>query len=34
MVKVKENLTGLIFGRLTVIEQADDYIRPNGRNYG
>ena len=30
MVKVKEDLTGKIFGRLKVIEQTDDYIHPNG----
>lgn len=28
MVQVKEDLTGRVFGRLTVIEQADDYIEP------
>lgn len=28
MVKVKEDLTGKVFGRLTVIEQIDDYIIP------
>ena len=31
MVNVKEDLTGLIFGRLTVLEQDEDYIRPDGR---
>lgn len=31
MVKVKEDLTGRIFGRLTVIKQAEDYVPPNGR---
>lgn len=30
MVKVKEDLTGKIFGRLTVLGQADDYVQPNG----
>ena len=30
MVKVKEDLTGKVFDRLTVIEQADDYIEKNG----
>ena len=30
MVKVKENLTGKKFGRLLVIEQAEDKIRPDG----
>ena len=32
MVKVREDLTGKIFGRLTVLEQAEDYIRPDGRH--
>ena len=30
MVKVKDDLTGLIFGRLTVIQQAEDYVNSNG----
>lgn len=30
MVKVKEDLTGRAFGRLTVLEQAEDYVKPNG----
>ena len=30
MVKVKQDLTGMTFGRLTVLEQADDHIQPNG----
>ena len=30
MVKVKESLIGQKFGRLTVIEQAEDYISPKG----
>lgn len=30
MVKVKENLTGMVFGKLTVIESAPNHIRPNG----
>lgn len=30
MVKVKEDLTGRVFGRLTVLEQAEDYVKPNG----
>lgn len=29
MVKVKEDLTGRTFGRLTVIRQAEDYVNPN-----
>lgn len=29
MVKVKKDLTGMVFGRLTVIEQAEDYVNPN-----
>lgn len=28
LVKVKEDLTGRTFGRLTVIEQAEDYVNP------
>ena len=30
MVKVKDDLTGRIFGRLLVLKQADDYVHPNG----
>lgn len=30
MVKVKDDLTGKTFGKLTVIEQAEDHIQPNG----
>ena len=33
MVKVREDLTGKTFGRLTVIKQTDDYISPNGTHY-
>lgn len=34
MIKVKEDLTGQEFGKLTVIEQAADYINPNtGQHY-
>lgn len=29
MVKVRKDLTGMVFGRLTVIEQAEDYVNPN-----
>ena len=29
MVKVKEDLTGMVFGRLTVLEQYDN-IKPRG----
>ena len=29
MVKVRKDLTGKTFGRLKVLEQADDYIRPS-----
>lgn len=32
MVQVRENLTGREFGRLKVIEQAEDYVRPDGRH--
>ena len=30
MVKVREDLTGKVFGRLTVIKQAEDYVSPKG----
>lgn len=30
MVKVKQDLTGIEFGRLTVIRQVDDYVAPCG----
>lgn len=33
MVKVREDLTGKIFGRLTVLRQADDYISHTGGHY-
>ena len=33
MVKVRKDLTGQIFGRLTIIKQADDYTDPMGRNH-
>lgn len=33
MVKTKEDLTGKVFGRLTVIEQTDDYIDKKGQHY-
>ena len=32
MVKVKKDLTGMIFSKLTVIEQAEDYIKPDGEH--
>lgn len=32
MVKAREDLTGRVFGRLTVIKQAEDYIQPNGKH--
>ena len=32
MVKVKEDLTGKVFEKLTVIKQAEDYIYPNGKH--
>ena len=32
MVKVREDLTGKNFGKLIVIEQAEDYIESNGRH--
>ena len=33
MVKVKEDLTGLVFGRLTVLRQVEDYIIASGKHY-
>ena len=30
MVKVKKYLTGMVFGRLTVLERVEDYISPQG----
>lgn len=30
MVKVRKNLIGSVFGLLTVVAQAEDYIQPNG----
>lgn len=33
MVKVKEDLTGKIFERLTVIKQIDDYMDKNGKHH-
>lgn len=32
MVKVKEDLTGMVFGRLTVIKQVEDKILPSGEH--
>lgn len=32
MVKVKKDLTGQRFGRLTVVYQTDDYVKPNGKH--
>ena len=32
MTKVKENLVGKVFGRLTVLQQAEDYIYPDGQH--
>lgn len=33
MVKVREDLTGKTFGRLTVIKQVEDYITPKGAHF-
>ena len=33
MVKVREDLTGKKFGKLIVIQQAEDYIGPTGQHY-
>ena len=32
IVKVKEDLTDMVFGRLTVIKQANDYVSPSGKH--
>lgn len=32
MTKPRKDLTGKIFGRLTVIRQVDDYISPQGKH--
>lgn len=32
MIRVKKDLTGMRFGRLVVIKQDEDHIRPNGRH--
>ena len=32
MIKVKKDLTGQTFGRLTVVRQAEDYVSPQGRH--
>jgi hypothetical protein len=32
MVKVKRNLIGEVFGRLTVVRQVDDYVDPQGKH--
>ena len=33
MVKVRQDLSGRVFGRLTVLKQYEDYINPNGVHY-
>ena len=33
MVKVRKNLAGEKFGRLTVLYQTDDYVNPKGKHY-
>lgn len=33
MVKVRQDLSGRVFGRLLVIKQVEDYISPNGIHY-
>ena len=30
MIKAKEDLIGMTFGRLTVVEYVEDYVEPNG----
>lgn len=32
MVKVKQDLTGVVFGRLTVLKQVEDYVSPSGEH--
>ena len=32
MVKVRKDLTGMKFGRLTVLKQAEDHISKNGQH--
>lgn len=32
MVKVRKDLTGMIFGRWKVLKQAEDHIRQDGRH--
>lgn len=31
MISVKQDLSGMIFGRLRVIKQTEDYVKPNGK---
>lgn len=33
MIKVRKDLTGKKFGKLTVTRQAEDYVAPSGRHY-
>lgn len=33
MIKIKKDLTGHIYGRLTVLEQTEDYVSPDGRHH-
>lgn len=33
MVKTQEDLTGRVFGRLTVLRQGEDYVNPKGIHY-
>lgn len=33
MIKVKDDLTGRTFGKLTVLQQVEDYISPQGLHY-
>lgn len=32
MVKTKENLSGMVYGNLTVLHQVEDYVSPKGRH--
>lgn len=33
MRKIRDDLTGQKFGKLTVIEQAEDYVVPSGQHF-
>ena len=33
MIKVKDDLTGMVFGRLTVLKQIEDHVFPSGQHH-